>query len=224
MANFSIRRYKSSDYEAVRLLFTQGMMEHIPASCFYLLKLPQVHVALFIPFIILFMISKSYTLCFGSLAVLLAAGWYAMNSEFHQYVDESLRDDLLDIEKSYMFGGNSCFWVAEFNGKVVGMVGVQPAQGSKDEMVLRRMSVAKDQRSHGIAKALCMKVIDFTRQSGCKRVTLETSMVQYAAQKLYERLGFQKTNVKIIPSFFGRFSNFSIFQYKYNIVVDEMVN
>ncbi|KAM4809511.1 putative N-acetyltransferase camello [Rhinophrynus dorsalis] len=217
MAKFSIRRYKNSDYEAVRLLFAQGMMEHVPTTCYYLLKLPQVQVALFVPFVILFVVSKSYVLSLASLAVLMAVGWHVLNSMFYKRVEQCHRDDLFDIEKSYMMASNSCFWVAESNGKVVGMVGVQPVQGSTEEMVLRRLSVARDHRTQGIAKELCLKVIDFTRQRGYKRVNLNTSMIQRAAYKLYERLGFQKTNVKILPSLARKFTNFSVFYYTYYI-------
>ncbi|KAE8628712.1 hypothetical protein XENTR_v10000190 [Xenopus tropicalis] len=215
MAEFSIRRYKSSDYDTVRLIFAQGMMEQLPATSFYLLKLPQIQVLLFIPFITLYLLSKSYTFSFGSLALLMATGWYGMKSIFSQYVNKCHRADLLDIEKSYMMANNSCFWVAESEGRVIGMVGIQPTQDSKDAMVLRRLSVASEQRVRGIGKALCMKAIDFARQRGYRRVNLDTSMIQRAAHRLYEGMGFEKTNVKIAPGITTRFTNFSVFYYTY---------
>ncbi|KAM4708938.1 putative N-acetyltransferase camello isoform 1-T3 [Discoglossus pictus] len=217
MTRFSIRKYKHSDHDPVRLLFAQGMYEHLPATSFYILKVPQVHITLLVVFIILLVISRSYLLSIISLAVLLAAGWHVLKSEFHQYVTQCYREDLLDIEKSYMECDRSCFWVAESNGKIVGMVGIQPVTDSNDEMVLRRMSVAKDHRGQGIAKALCLMVIDFAHQHKCKVVSLQTSMVQYDAQKLYERVGFKKIHVEILPTFFGRFTNYSILSYAYNI-------
>ncbi|XP_018426272.1 PREDICTED: probable N-acetyltransferase camello [Nanorana parkeri] len=217
MAEFTIRVYKNRDYNAVRILFTEGMLEHIPATCAYMLKLSRAQFILFISFISLLLVSRSYLLSLFSLAVVFMAARRQLTKEYHQYVDRCQREDLLDIEESYMASNNSCFWVAESNGRVVGMVAVQSVPHSSEAMVLRRLSVAKDQRHKGIAKALCTKVIDFARQRGYKMLTLETSMIQLAAHKLYETLGFEKTDDKVIPSLLGRFANFSILTYEYKI-------
>ncbi|KAG9466723.1 probable N-acetyltransferase camello [Eleutherodactylus coqui] len=217
MADYTIRVYKNRDYNAVRMLFAEGMLEHIPATCAYLLKLPRAQFVLFISFITLLLISRSYLLSLVSLAVVFTAGRRLLTSEYHQYVDKCQREDLLDIEESYMASNNSYFWVVESNGRIIGMVGVQPAPRSTEVMVLRRLSVTKDRRHQGIAAALCQKCIDFARQRGFKVLTLETSMIQVAAQKLYEKLGFQKTDFRIVPSLIGRFAKFSIMTYEYRI-------
>ncbi|XP_053560347.1 probable N-acetyltransferase camello [Bombina bombina] len=217
MAKFSIRKYNNSDYDAVRLLFAEGMFGLVPASAFYFLKHPQVNIFFLVFFIILLFISKSFLLSLVGLAAMLAVCWHLLKSEFNQYVEKSKREDLRDIEKSYMEMERSCFWVVESNGKVVGMVGVQTAQDSNEEMVLRRMSVAKDHRGQGIAKALCLKAIDFARQHRCRVMSLETSIIQFAAQKLYEHLGFKKVSAVTLPSLFGRLTNFCILCYEYNI-------
>ncbi|KAM4051446.1 putative N-acetyltransferase camello isoform 1-T2 [Anomaloglossus baeobatrachus] len=217
MADYTIRVYKNRDYNAVRMLFAEGMVEHIPATCGYLLKLPRAQFVLFIAFMTLLLISRSYLLSLVSLAIVLIAGRRFLTSEYHQFVDKCQREDLLDIEESYMASNNSCFWVVESDGRVIGMVGVQSAPRSSEVMVLRRLSVAKDKRHLGIASALCQKVMDFARQRGYKVLTLETSMVQVAAHKLYEKLGFEKSDVKIVPSLIGRFANFSILTYEYII-------
>ncbi|XP_069832351.1 probable N-acetyltransferase camello [Dendropsophus ebraccatus] len=215
MADYTIRVYKNRDYNAVRMLFAEGMLEHIPATCAHVLKLPRAQFVLFISFITLLLISRSYLLSLVSLAIVFTLGRRLLTSEFHQYVESCQRDDLLDIEESYMASNNSCFWVAESNGRVVGMVGVVPR--SSEVMLLRRLSVAKDKRHQGIANALCHKVIDFARQRSFKALTLETSMVQVASHKLYEKLGFQKTDVRVFPSLFGRFANFSVLTYEYKL-------
>ncbi|XP_063781484.1 probable N-acetyltransferase camello isoform X1 [Pseudophryne corroboree] len=217
MTDYTIRVYKNRDYNAVRMLFAEGMMEHVPATCAYILKLPRVQFVLFISFITLLLISRSYLLSLISLAVVFTAGRRLLMSEFHQYVEESQRGDLLDIEESYMASNNSCFWVAESGGRVIGMVGVQSVPRSGEVMTLRRLSVAKDRRHQGIARTLCLKVIEFAAQRGFKVVRLETSMIQTASHQLYEKLGFQKTDSKILPSLFGRFANFSIMTYEYGI-------
>ncbi|XP_071982552.1 probable N-acetyltransferase camello [Engystomops pustulosus] len=217
MADYTIRVYKNRDYNAVRLLFAEGMLEHIPATCAHLLKLSRAQFVLFISFITLLLISGSYLLSLVSLAVVFTAGRRLITSEFHRYVDECQREDLLDIEESYMASNNSCFWVVESNNRIIGMVGVQAAPRSGEVMALRRLSVARDQRHLGIASALCQKVIDFARQRDFKVVTLETSMIQVPAHKLYEKLGFQETDSRIAPSLIAKFANFSILTYEYRI-------
>ncbi|XP_063313588.1 probable N-acetyltransferase camello [Pelobates fuscus] len=217
MANFAIRRYKNRDYDIVRLLFAQGMIEHLPVTCIYILKLLRVHFVLMVSFISLLMASRSYLLSFMCMTAILAAGWQLLKAEFNHYVEQCYSEDLMDIEKSYMVNSRSCFWVAESNGRVIGIVGAQGAEESDDVMVLRRLSVAKDQRFKGVAKSLCTTVIDFARQQGCKNVTLETSMIQHGAHKLYESMDFQKTNVRVFPTWFARLTNFSVFKYTYNI-------
>ncbi|XP_068122271.1 probable N-acetyltransferase camello [Hyperolius riggenbachi] len=217
MADFTIREYKNRDYDAVRRMFGEGMMEHLPATGTHLLKLFQVQLFFFISFLGVLFVSQSYLLSLVTLAILFLAGRWQLNKEFQEYVEQCKREDLLDIEKSYVANDNSCFWVAESNDRVVGMVGAQSALLSNEVMTLRRMSVARDQRGKGIAKALCRKVIDFARQRGYKTVSLETSMVQYAAQRLYENMGFRKTSVQILPTLFGKFAKFSVLTYEFKI-------
>uniref|UniRef100_A0A8C5LLM6 N-acetyltransferase domain-containing protein n=1 Tax=Leptobrachium leishanense TaxID=445787 RepID=A0A8C5LLM6_9ANUR len=217
MANYIIRRFKTKDYDIVRLLFRQGMIEHLPTTCIYILKLPRVHFLLMVSLISLLLASKSYLLSFMCMTAILAAGWQLMKGEFNHYVEQCYMEDLMDIDKSYMEKKKSCFWVVEFNGRVVGMVGAQLAEDSDDVMVLKRLSVAKDQRFKGIARSLSTTVIEFAKQQGCKSVTLETSMVQHGAQKLYESMGFTKTDVCTFPTLLGRFASFSVFTYVYNI-------
>ncbi|KAG8453351.1 hypothetical protein GDO86_000112 [Hymenochirus boettgeri] len=213
MAVFSIRRYSSNDSDAVRMLFAQGMMGLLPTAYFYLLKLPQMQVTIFIPFIALYLVSKSYLLSFVGLAILMGVGWFILKLFFHKYVDKCHREDLKDIETFYVMSNNSCFWVAEINGKVIGMVGAKPTQNTKDELELRRLSVAVDHRMQGVAEALCMKVIGFAEQHGYKHVILNTSVIQPAARRLYERIGFENTNVKV-----PKFTNLSHFYYTYTIL------
>ncbi|CAH2299154.1 probable N-acetyltransferase camello [Pelobates cultripes] len=217
MANVSFRRYKNTDYDAVRLLFEQGMKSHIPSICVHILKLPRAQTILVLAFIIVFTISKSYLLSLMGVTTVLAAGWLLVNTNFNSYVEKCHKDDLLDIEKSYMENKKSCFWVAESNGRVIGMVGVQPTGDTGDIMVLRRLSVAKDQRGQGIAKSLCKIVLDFARKHGAKYVNLDTSIIQRPAHKLYEYLGFEKTEVRLSQTLPGRFANLYVLYFSYNI-------
>uniref|UniRef100_A0A803J260 N-acetyltransferase 8 gene 5 n=1 Tax=Xenopus tropicalis TaxID=8364 RepID=A0A803J260_XENTR len=217
MADVSIRKYRNSDYDVVHSMFVEGMMEHLPASYSYLLKLPQLHLTVSLLLLVIFLATGSYLLTLATLALLLAGGWYEMKFEFCQYVSQSQKGDLLDIQTTYMMRSNSCFWVAESEGKVVGMVAAQPSEESEDEMVLKRLCVGRDHRRKGIAKALCLKVIGFAKECGYKAVCLETDIIQYSAQKLYQRIGFQKYRLEVHQGLFGKCPTFLSLYYKYTV-------
>ncbi|NWH67989.1 CMLO6 acetyltransferase, partial [Geococcyx californianus] len=78
---------------------------------------------------------------------------------------------------------------------------------------LKRMSVSKDFRGRGVAKALCSEVLRFTRARGYEAVVLSTSMVQVAAQRLYEGQGFRKVG-SFSPSLLGSLLCFHIYHYR----------
>ncbi|NXK70442.1 CMLO5 acetyltransferase, partial [Sylvietta virens] len=78
---------------------------------------------------------------------------------------------------------------------------------------LKRMSVSREQRGRGLARALCREVLGFARARGCGAVVLSTSVVQVAAQRLYEGLGFRRVGASH-PSLLGALLNFQIFHYR----------
>lgn len=217
MANYSIRRYNAGDYHAVRRLFGRGMLDYIPGITCYILKLPQVYGAILASSITLQLYYGSYVLSLLSAATFLAAILFLLTLAISTFIRKVHHGDLLNIEESYIRKANSCFWVAESGGRIVGMVGVQPSPNSNGDVILRRLSVSKEQQRRGIAKALCMTVIDFARLRGYQRVTLDTSTMQAAAHKLYQRMGF--TTTKIIPSRsrLGRLVNMTVVYYSYDV-------
>ncbi|XP_010726023.2 putative N-acetyltransferase 8B [Meleagris gallopavo] len=139
-----------------------------------------------------------------------------MRSFSTSYVQEALITDLCDIDSSYMRAPDSCFWVAEADGAVVGMVAVAPPQDPAqrgEALELKRMSVSKDHRGRGISKALCGEVLRFAQARGYRAVMLYTSVVQVVAQRLYERQGFRKVGASS-PSLLASLVSFQIFQYR----------
>ena len=104
------------------------------------------------------------------------------------YVRESLNDDLADIPANYLIPPGSCFWVAEVDGEIKGMVGIQ--RRGDEEAELRRMSVASDARRQGIGRQLLETVEDFCRTWGYARVRLTTHMMLEPAMALYRKNGY----------------------------------
>ena len=59
-------------------------------------------------------------------------------------INYCLKTDLLDVEKTYMSNKGCHMWVAEWNGQIVGMVGLIQNEDHKPGIAeLQRMSVSK---------------------------------------------------------------------------------
>ncbi|KAM3937025.1 putative N-acetyltransferase camello [Leptodactylus fuscus] len=217
MADIFIRPYESRDYDLVRDLFAHGMMDYVPSACIFLLKRHPVQMTILVLFITFYLLFQSYLLSLLVVGALLAGGRLFLIFSIQRFIDITYKADLHNIDESYMLKHNSCFWVAEVNGEVIGMVGVQPVQGSQSEVELRRLSVAKDHQRKGIARRLCLHVIDFARQRGYKHVNLNTSTMQRAAHKLYRNMGFRRTGSRPSANPGARLFNFSIIYYTYDI-------
>lgn len=216
MAEVKIRRYHEDDDEDVKEIFTLGMSEHIPSSCMHVLKQPLTQMFLGCIFLALLTSAESILLPVLAVTLILAAGRQGINYMFTQYIQVSLKRDLSHIRRTYLESPDSCFWVAEFQGRVVGIVGCLPAENVKNVgkfLELKRMSVRKSHRGLGIAKSLCRKVAEFARECGCRGVLLYTSVVQTDAQKLYEHMGFQKVREFDAPEAVAKLTNFTLIEY-----------
>ena len=110
-------------------------------------------------------------------------------TQVEKYIQQSLDDDLADIDLHYLASPDNHFWVADLGGAVKGMVGVQ--WRSDEEAELRRMSVASDARRQGIGQGLLETVEEFCREKGHQRIALTTVTLLVAAIPMYERFGFR---------------------------------
>ncbi|XP_005385604.1 PREDICTED: probable N-acetyltransferase CML1 isoform X1 [Chinchilla lanigera] len=219
MAPYHIRKYQERDQKTVVDLFYKGMVEHIPATFRHTLMLPQILVFLIgVPFSIL-LVSGSWLLAFLSDFTLLVLLRLFVGYPWKQYVVTCLRTDLADITKSYLSASDSCFWVAESGGQVVGTVGALPVENpppGKKQLQLFHLSVAMEHRREGIAKALVRTVLQFARDQGYGEVVLDTSIVQQSAIALYLRMGFQETG-QFFFSFVMRLVGIPTFHLTYHL-------
>ncbi|XP_074516975.1 putative N-acetyltransferase camello [Sebastes fasciatus] len=220
MANIQIRKYRDDDDEAAKEIFTLGMSEHVPSSFMHLLKQPPTQMVLMCVFCALMTSSKSFLLPILAVTLLLAGARQLVVYMFNKYIDTSLRKDLSIINETYLKQKDSCFWVAEVDGRVVGTVACLPNETTPGCLELKRMSVRRSHRGMGIAKALCRTVADFTRDRGYAAVVLYTSVVQTDAQKLYEHMGYEKIRQFVVPEFVAKITNFSLFEYRLDLQRD----
>ncbi|XP_061843646.1 probable N-acetyltransferase camello [Nerophis lumbriciformis] len=224
MAGVQIRKYCEDDAETVKELFTMGMSEHVPTSFVHLLKQPLPQMVLMVTFCALLTSSKSFLLPVLAVTLLMAAARQLVVYKFKSYIETSFKLDLDTVDETYMAGKDSCFWVAESDGRVVGMVACLPNQSAPDCLELKRMSVRRSYRGRGVAKALCRTVADFTRQRGYAAVLLYTSVVQTDAQKLYEHMGYDKVRQFLLPDVALKLMNFSLLEYRLDLQKDKKGN
>ena len=189
-----IRRYRPSDKDTVRSLFSVGIQEHIQ-PCFNNAISSPLYIA-----ITLALCVAGYLL--GSVlgAVVLPGAWLGLiycccHEIYSGYVRNTLRTDMQDIPGNYLSRPDDCYWVAEAEvegiAQIVGMVAVVGKQ-SGDERYgeLFRMIIAPTCRRMGLGVRLTQTVIDFCKERGFSAVVLETSSTQQAAVALYKKLGF----------------------------------
>lgn len=217
MATVQIRKYRGEDDETVKELFTLGMSEHVPSAFMHVLKQAPTQMVVMCLFCALLTSSKSFLLPILAITLLLAAARQSVVYMFNCYIDTSLRKDLDSIGTTYLTGKDSCFWVAESEGRVVGCVACLPAEDASGCLELKRMSVRRSHRGRGIAKALCQTVAEFTRDRGFAAVVLFTSVVQTDAQKLYEHMGYEKVREFVVPELMARITNFTLFEYRLDL-------
>lgn len=103
------------------------------------------------------------------------------------------RPDLYDIPSYY-----EKFWVALEQNKVIGTIALM--KNTEHQGFIKRMCVDIKYRGKGLAQELLSKLIDFANNNSYRELYLSTSANMIAAQKFYDKEGFQK--VSSIPTSF----------------------
>ncbi|MDX2309299.1 MAG: GNAT family N-acetyltransferase [Hyphomicrobium sp.] len=87
-------------------------------------------------------------------------------------------------------------FVAEADGRVIGSVtllySVSTALGARIAM-LEDMIITRTFRGHGLGPRLLTFAIEAARRDGIARITLLTDPDNFAAHRLYERMGFHRS-------------------------------
>ncbi|MBT6096239.1 MAG: GNAT family N-acetyltransferase [Rhodospirillaceae bacterium] len=117
-----------------------------------------------------------------------------MKEAFEHYIQNSIDDEMGRIAEYYAEKGGG-FWVAEADGELIGMFGLEPS--GTDAMELRRMYVHPDWRRQGIANTMLRTAEDLCRSEGCKRLDLSTSEVQPDALAFYRAAGYAQTRDEV---------------------------
>jgi N-acetylglutamate synthase-like GNAT family acetyltransferase len=102
--------------------------------------------------------------------------------------------DIDNIYVAYFDEPHNHFWVAELNGKVVGMIGVAAEENRVAE--IRRLRVDKHWQMTSIPAKLLETAIDHVKKHGFLKVVLDTRFERDAVLSSFEKLGFQHTRTR----------------------------
>ncbi|CAL8274127.1 unnamed protein product [Merluccius merluccius] len=215
MDGVRIREYRDEDYHAVRELYAAGFTEKLDPLCVHVLTQTRVQLTLLAALLVALALSGSVLASLVCGVLLLLAARLGLRLLLDRGVRLGLSEDLQDVGSSYMTPGRvACFWVAEDAGQVVvGTVGVLPCVTQPGAWELKRISVRRDLRGRGVARALCGTAVAFAARGGVRHLVLYTSVLQADAQRLYLRLGFRKLEEFVWPSAPARLIGFVVYKY-----------
>lgn len=120
--------------------------------------------------------------------------------EFSIPIEESQRKELQSIPESFQ-KNKSNYWVALFNGKVIGTIAVIDIGHNAFE--LRDVFLDQEYRGQqtGFAKKLLDTVLAWSRNYDIKTIFLGTTLSFKAAHRFYEKHGFYEIIRKEMPSY-----------------------
>lgn len=105
--------------------------------------------------------------------------------------------DLDYIREAYFDNERHHFWVAERDGKTVGMIGV--ASDEEHTAEIRRLRVDPHLQGTDIAAKLLETAIAHCKHHGYLKIRLDTRFEKDEAVDLFDRIGFQHTRTRPTP-------------------------
>ena len=117
----------------------------------------------------------------------------SLKDQFERYIKHSIAEEIECIPEYYKQKHGS-FWIAERDGRLVGMFGLELTES--DGYELRRMYVDPEFRRQGFAAQMLDFAEQQSRSDGAKQLFLSTSELQPAALALYRNRGYQQIDEK----------------------------
>lgn len=88
-----------------------------------------------------------------------------------------------------------CFVVAENDGDIVGVAGIEECGKAGEHALLRSVAVSSDWRSRGLGRALVSRAIALAEERGAKALYLLTT----TAESYFPSFGFKPTTRDAVP-------------------------
>ncbi|WML26695.1 GNAT family N-acetyltransferase [Neobacillus sp. OS1-33] len=111
------------------------------------------------------------------------------------YEQTSNQEEAREFLKARIMNDESVVFMAFDGNDPVGFVQLYPSFSSVSMMrswVLNDLYVKEQFRGRGAGEKLIHKAIEFAKATGAKGVLLETGVDNHNAQRLYEKIGFEK--------------------------------
>ena len=126
---------------------------------------------------------------------------HIQNAEFDIPITLELQPDLNRIPGFYQTN-NGNFWIAKISDKIIGTISLLDIGNCKG--ALRKMFVDKDYRGKefGVGQELLNTLIGWAKQKGFREIFLGTTEKFIAAQRFYEKNGFQEIEKQELPGTF----------------------
>lgn len=117
----------------------------------------------------------------------------AMLAEYVAWIGLDLAFQEIDAELAGLPGEyappRGALLVADEDGRLLGMIGLRPLDGSTAEM--KRLFVRPEARGRGLAKQLVAQLLEDAKRIGYDEIRLDTLPMMGDAQSLYVALGFR---------------------------------
>ncbi|PDY44323.1 GNAT family N-acetyltransferase [Bacillus pseudomycoides] len=126
---------------------------------------------------------------------------HIQQKEYNVPITKEEQPDLQEIEQFYQ-RDNGSFWVATYDGKVVGTVALLDI--GNEQVALRKMFVKKEFRGKvwNTASMLLQTAISWAKERELEGIYLGTTVQFSAAHRFYEKNGFQSMKVEELPGSF----------------------
>jgi len=126
---------------------------------------------------------------------------HIQNVEFSIPITLELQPDLNAIPGFYQTN-NGNFWIAKIDGKIIGTISLLDIGDRKG--ALRKMFVDKNYRGKesGVGQKLLNTLLDWAKLKGFTEIFLGTTEKFLAAQRFYEKNGFQEIAKQELPETF----------------------
>ena len=145
----------------------------------------------------------------GDAPAVLALILSIQRGEFGLAITAADQPDLADVAGFYQAGLGQ-FWVAERKGAVVGTIGLRDTGGRV--LALRKMFVGPEARgASGVAGPLLATAIGHARARHVAEIWLGTTDRFLAAQRFYEKHGFDRVAPDALPASFPRMAVDNVF-------------
>lgn len=112
--------------------------------------------------------------------------WLGLDLDFQGFEDE-----LTTLPGKYVPPQGIALLAEDAEGQVLGCVAMRPL--SNDICEMKRLYLRPEARGHGVANALCQRLITAAQAAGYRRMVLDTLDHMQDALRLYARLGFNPT-------------------------------